>query len=744
MLSPGRTAAAHRSPVRRRSDAAGAGSSEPRRGVGLVLVVGLAGIFLALGIVLSRSPPIVAGGNRLPAKFGVTFLHHGGKLGCQRAGTLPRGTDAIRVSLSANAGPKVSAQVLAGSHVISEGERPAGWGATETVTVPVRRVPRTLTDATICVTLGAISEPIQVNGAVATQGGRQAIRLRMEYLRPGPSSWYSLIATVARRMGLARAPSGDWIAYLVIALMIAAAAIAIGCVLRAARSPGAVVAPTRASTGKRGARLRAVPSAAWACALVAVLSAVSWSLVTPPFQVPDEPSHFAYTQLLAEAGRLPVPGQAGVSLEESAVLEGLHQQQVELHPEVQTISTPAELAGLRRDLSLRLSPVEPNSGAGVAASEPPAYYALETIPYYLGAGGTLLERLQLMRMLSALMAGLTALFTFLFLREALPAAPWAWTVGGLAAALTPLLGFTSGGVTPDAMLFAVSAAVFYCLARAFKRGLTLKLGLALGALTALGLLTKLSFIGLAPGIVLGLLVLGIRRARVHTPADALEVARRGRPLRLLALVLALALSPVLVYVLSNLLRHHATLGLASGNLHDLGGQSPLNELAYVWELYLPRLPGMHGYFPGVSTIRQLWFARAVGDYGWFDAPMPVWVQNLALIPAGAIGILAIRGVIASWATLRARLPELLSYVALAGGLLTLIGLYSYNSRAVEGAAYFQPRYLLPLLPLAAALLALAARGAGRRWGPAVGALIVMLFLAHDIFSQLQVVARYYG
>jgi hypothetical protein len=49
-----------------------------------------------------------------------------------------------------------------------------------------------------------------------------------------------------------------------------------------------------------------------------------------------------------------------------------------------------------------------------------------------------------------------------------------------------------------------------------------------------------------------------------------------------------------------------------------------------------------------------------------------------------------------------------------------------------------------MLPLLGAALALAARGAGRRWGPIVGAVIIMLFIAHDIFSQLQVVARFYG
>ena len=58
--------------------------------------------------------------------------------------------------------------------------------------------------------------------------------------------------------------------------------------------------------------------------------------------------------------------------------------------------------------------------------------------------------------------------------------------------------------------------------------------------------------------------------------------------------------------------------------------------------------------------------------------------------------------------------------------------------------YAQARYLLPLLPLLGAVVALAVRGVGRRWGPSVGALVIALFLLHDIFSQLQVVARFYG
>jgi hypothetical protein len=55
-----------------------------------------------------------------------------------------------------------------------------------------------------------------------------------------------------------------------------------------------------------------------------------------------------------------------------------------------------------------------------------------------------------------------------------------------------------------------------------------------------------------------------------------------------------------------------------------------------------------------------------------------------------------------------------------------------------------PRYLLPTLALVAAALVLSARGGGRRFGPVAGVLIVVLFFAHNLFSQLQVISRFYG
>jgi hypothetical protein len=260
--------------------------------------------------------------------------------------------------------------------------------------------------------------------------------------------------------------------------------------------------------------LRRVPRAGWLCALVAILNAVSWSLVTPPFQAPDEQDHFAYVKQLAETGKLPTSGVEAYSSEETAALTVLKYGSVRLGPASKTISTEAEQRTLEKQLELgnRL-PKNGSRGVGVAISEPPLYYALETIPYDLASDGTLLDRLQLMRLFSALWAGVTALFAFLFLREALPRERWAWTVGALGVALSPLFGFMSGAVNPDSMLFAVSAALLYCVARGFRRGLTTASAIATGLVIAVGFLTKLNFVGIAPSAFLALGILAVRGAR---------------------------------------------------------------------------------------------------------------------------------------------------------------------------------------------------------------------------------------
>jgi hypothetical protein len=91
------------------------------------------------------------------------------------------------------------------------------------------------------------------------------------------------------------------------------------------------------------------------------------------------------------------------------------------------------------------------------------------------------------------------------------------------------------------------------------------------------------------------------------------------------------------------------------------------------------------------------------------------------------------------------LPEVGVYASIVGGLLMLIGVTSYISQSTIGTPpWLEPRYLLPLSPMLALVIALAPDGAGRRLKPIVGVALVVLFLGWDLFSQLQVAARFYG
>ena len=73
-----------------------------------------------------------------------------------------------------------------------------------------------------------------------------------------------------------------------------------------------------------------------------------------------------------------------------------------------------------------------------------------------------------------------------------------------------------------------------------------------------------------------------------------------------------------------------------------------------------------------------------------------------------------------------------------------IGVLGIRYRQSTGFEFEQARYLLPFLPLYAAVVAAAAIGAGRRFARPVGALLVALAAVHGLFAQLLVISRFYG
>lgn len=485
-----------------------------------------------------------------------------------------------------------------------------------------------------------------------------------------------------------------------------------------------------------------IPVAARWCALIALLNALAWSLITPPFQVPDETGHLVYVQYLAETGEVPDnPGAAVFSPEQAAMLDALRFNAVVGRPRDRAVSTELLDAEVERLGEERPSPVG-GGGSVESSSQPPLYYAAQAAVYHASPWKGLLERVWLMRVFSCLLAAATTLFTFLFLRELL-SEPWIWTLGALAVAFQPVFAFTSSGLTPDSLLFAASAATLFGLARAFGRGLTPRLGIGIGVALAIGMLAKLNYVALLPGALLGLALLV---ARAPTPDRRRALAGAGAAVGVLG-------AAVLMYAaLNTLVWDRPVLGggvegaanVAAGDAGATGSApSRREQVSYIWQLYLPRLGFMNAQFEYFPPW-QVWFKGLVGLFGWLDTPFPAWVYNLAFALTAPLALLFGLALVRGRSALRRRLPEILCYAAITGGLLVSIGILGLQYFDDTGFRFEQARYLLPLLPFYGAAVALAVRAAGTRVARPLGVLVLVGLIAHGGIAQLLVISRFYG
>jgi Predicted membrane protein (DUF2142) len=675
----------------------------------VVAVLVIAG---GLGLTLSRSEQRRSGTNGVLAQ--ANMLVPAGRLACQGRELLPADTAAVQIAGGTATPPLVvlrrNGRAL--DSVVAAVDRRAG-----VIRAPIDRTARALDGVRVCLVLRAPTAlgrgftPPGVGTVVVAGRPIPGNSLAISYLRSEAQSWWGSAATVAERMSGNHA-GVTWIIWATAVLVAASLALT-----------GAIVLRTLV-------RDLPMPRLGLAIATVAVLNAAAWSLITPAFQVPDEVAHVAYVQALGETGRPPShPPALDISAEQATVMEdtgfgrvvGVTYRAAAWSRQQQHQLT----ADLARPLSRRAT-----VSAGEVEPEPPLYYAFEAIPYRVAYGATLLDRMMLMRLLSALLAGVTAVLCFQFVRECLPAKPWAWTVGGMGVALAPMLGFVAGGVNPDALLFALSAALFLCIARAWRRGASMRLALAIGALIAAGMLTKVNFYGLVPGALLGLAL----AARRTTLAWDRRVVQMVGGAALLAAGLFAAGAAFQAFAWDRTL-------FAARPMAPESHVGLLSHLGYIWQVFLPRLPFQPQTALTAPGYEQL-FQSFVGAFGQMQVWFPTWVYRLLAVGLALIALLVVRVLHADPRELRWRTGELLGYAAMAAAMMLLIGLSADLRRHL--IAIVQGRYLLPLLPLFGALLTLGARGAGERWGRSVGVAIVSSVAALSLFGQLLTIAWYYA
>lgn len=632
-----------------------------------------------------------------------------GMTACQGREVLPADTTAVQIAGATLAPPLVI--LRQGGHVLDRVEATADPHR-QTIRAPVARTDRELTGVEVCLVLRApasLSRGATPPGVGSVVVGRAfpGSSLAITYVRSEHSSWWGFASTLAQRICGGHA---GWVIWATAALILASLLLAAVIVLRTLVLD------------------RPMPRIGLAIGMVAVLNAAAWSFITPAFQVPDEVAHVAYVQALGETGRPQAhPPALRISPEQSIVMadSGFGKLNAVTYG---TAAWSRQQHLLAADLARPLSRRQ-TVPAWEAEPEPPLYYALQAIPYRVAHAETLLDRIMLMRLLSALLAGLTATLSFLFVRECLPARPWAWTVGGLAVALAPMLGFISGGVNPDALMMTLSAALFLCLARAWRRGVTMRLALCVGGLIAAGMLTKVNFYALVPGALFGL-TLAARRT---------TLAWDRRLVRLVGGAVVLAATLFAAALAFEAVAWHRS-AFAARPIAPESHVGLWSHIGYIWQVFLPRLP-----FQPHTTLTEPGYVQLfksfVGAFGQMTVWFPQWIYLLAAGSFALAALLAVRFLVAEPRELRWRRGELIGYAAMAATLLLLVGLSADLRRNLIGIV--QGRYLLPLLPLLGLLLTLGARGAGERWGRGFGVLIVSGAVAWCLLGQLVTIAFFY-
>jgi hypothetical protein len=678
------------------------------------------------------------GTNSITTRSQVAELKSGQRL-CVRGLTVPAGTGRVRFDGGAGAAAPRSVDVTVVTRAGRlrgrvPGERPTAPPGLAPVDVPVGRV---VADQSAQVCIVPRGGGLRIGGIVGVEGNDVAPTLDGQVFPNRVAIWF-LPPAGERKSLLARAPEimrraalfrpgivGPW-AYWVL-FFVALPALAVGSIALLARAAAGL--PARVPRGF------AIWLAGFACA-------ASFALITPLFQAPDESDHFAAVQYLAETGHA-VDRTAGArpvnafSTQEAYGLEAINLfgivENAQGRPPWQQADERAWLERVRGD---RNGPPKGDGGgfAVATSAHSPLYYTLVAPAYLATRGASLASQLTAVRLLSAALAALVALFAYLIVAELLPGRRWPAVAAGLLVAFQPMFGFISGAVNNDNGVNAGAAAVAYLLIRGLRRGLSVRTAVALGAVLAVTPILKGTGYFLYPVALLGALGM-LARGR-----DRRTLVGLGVTLASLVAVTALwgAIAPVFGRtVLTAPGGNDATYGVLA--VHD-----PIGYVKYVWQLFLPPLPGSVQVYPARIPAFSIYIVRGWGAFGWYSLLFPRWL--FVLIGLAVVGF-GVYGAAALWSA-RERTRglgwEILVLIAIP--VCVFLGVEAVYASVTPrgGPVAEQGRYIFPAAAALAALAVGTCCAAGRRYALQLATLMVVSVIGLSLFGRLITMAGFFA
>jgi hypothetical protein len=478
-------------------------------------------------------------------------------------------------------------------------------------------------------------------------------------------------------------------------------------------------------------------------ALVAFANAGSWALITPAFNAPDEPDHFAYGQYLATTGH--APARTPNAIPAFSTDETLAMNAVDIYGQVSSpVGRPPWLVAQQRAAErLRASTPHPSDNGGgatpAASPHPPGYYALTALAYELVRSQSVFSQLTLMRLVSALLGALVAACACGIVKELLPRQPFAAVAAGLLVAFHPMFSFIAGAINNDNGINAASALSLYLLIRGLRRGLSWRLALALGVTLALAPLMKKTGYEIYPPAVLGVAGMVWRHHRLR---DTRAWAALAGAFAAVQAGWALILQPI-VYPSTIAGQHVAPPAAAVSSALTLAEHMPGRFAVYLWELFLPRLSFMGELFPAGWPFYQVYVQRGWASFGWYTFDFPRWVYSVIVLAMVAVGLLALATAVRNRSFLRGRGFELAVIALLPVSVLVAVEAAFFTPVAGRTVVAEQGRYIFPAITALAAIAVAGTFGLGRRWQIPLASVLVVGMMALCYASQLLTLGSFF-
>ncbi|WP_028062451.1 ArnT family glycosyltransferase [Solirubrobacter soli] len=466
---------------------------------------------------------------------------------------------------------------------------------------------------------------------------------------------------------------------------------------------------------------------------VAALLSVAWAFTLAPFQGPDEPAHFNYSQHLAETGHRPsvTTGYHPDSTQVANALYYFNLNQLAGVSDARPAWSKVEERHFQQTLdALGPAAAKDGTGANPLAKNPPLYYAFEVVPYKIGSLFSFWDRLTLMRLSSGVLFLLTVAFTWLAASE-LFRATWPRVLATASVALLPQMTMMSGTVNADNLLIALWSAFTFTALRLVNRGPSARRILVACALAVASALTHGRGIAMLPALALVLVIVALR----WRPS----IAKAGRMLAPGVALLAVAAAAYRFLLTPDTGAYGGEVTISHGGAMSLKG-----FISNTWQFYFPRLPFMGPRIGPSYGYHQMFIEGFFGRFASLEVGYPAKVYAL-IQGVAAIGLAGLAAfLVGRWTAVRARWAQLAVLAAIAVSMLGLLHLASYRALATGPDPLITGRYLLPLVSVFGLAVAFVVSSLRPRWSALAGALVLGGLLALNLSGLMLTFTRFYA